>query len=266
MDDKPQRFYKIGIIGYPLKQTLSPHIHQMFLKRAGLNGSYTVLPVTTEHLKEKISELRETGYDGFNVTYPHKRRVVEFCEMLKGDAKELGVVNTVFFRDNTIEGSNTDTTGFLRALMTVDANPPFFIVGSGGAARAVAFVLKRESLDFEVFCRTAPDWCASYANPVSELTDIDLAGGTVINATTLGWQNDDVFPIDTDELQDGLFFDLNYNSRWDWRNELEKNGIRVCTGMDMLVFQAAESFRIWTGIAPDVINWRDKHKFGGPDE
>jgi shikimate dehydrogenase len=221
---------KLGLLGNPVTHSLSPLIHAVFMDSAKISGEYSLHKVEAQDLKATIDELFSQGFTGLNITIPHKRRVVEFCDTLSPAAKSAGAVNTLFFTGGIIEGHNTDVSGF--ASFASKLPSPFFVLGGGGAAMA-----------------------AAAAVPVGECILLGRGGAiplsgrpvvaTVVNATPLGWNDDDHFPVD---IPEGWFFaDLNYNPRWRWRNSLSSEGGKVITGEGMLVEQAACSFSLWTG-------------------
>jgi shikimate dehydrogenase len=248
-----ENFFKFGLIGWPIDFSLSPLIHEEFFRSSNLTGEYAPYPVFPDVFKKSVSELFSSGVTGLNVTYPHKAAAAEMCNELSGDARGLGVINTMKSADRNVTGYNTDIYGFNRYVDDNGLQEPFFIVGSGGAARAVDYILRKKHLQYALYCRNPADWTGfSSAMKLDGLNDAlrRTDGGTVVNATTLGWKNDDVFPVDRSLLENKIFADLNYNRSWHWRNGLHSSRITVYTGEVMLVHQAARSFEIWTGIMP----------------
>lgn len=246
--------FRLGLVGWPLGHSLSPAIHEQFLRQSGLAGEYLLYPVRPGELDRRVREIRETGVAGLNVTFPHKAAAAQICDRVK-DSALLQVVNTISFNGELILGFNTDTYGFGRMLDICGLGPPFFVVGTGGAALALERVLVERGLECGFYSRDTGSWEGSAGVFSIDELDVHLTGsseGTVINATTLGWRDGDTFPLEGGELAGMTFADLNYNRGWAWRNRLERRGVRVVTGEVMLVCQAAESFRIWTGIMPEV--------------
>jgi len=222
--------FKGGLVGWPVSHSLSPDIHSMFLDYFGVAGSYLLYPVKPGNLKQFLKESGDHGLTGLNVTLPHKPAAAVLCDFLSPKAQETAAVNTLVFGGDGIIGYNTDITGF--KAFSAGLPSPFYVVGSGGAAAAVRAALKGR----ELFVIKRGESILQGSVP---------AVATVVNATPLGWNDDDVFPF---EIPDGWFFaDLNYNPRWTWRNSLLSP---VRTGEKMLVEQAAESFRLWTGFTP----------------
>ncbi|MBD3369217.1 hypothetical protein GF402_02510 [Candidatus Fermentibacteria bacterium] len=253
MDD---RLLRLGIVGWPLEGSLSPSIHRCFIEQTGLEGDYRIYPVRPGQLSSRLEELGKRGLTGLNVTYPHKIEVLGLCGRLSDDARLAGAANTLSRRRREWWGYNTDVDGFARAFQESDARGPVLVMGCGGAARAVALAGRNMGLRCRVFCRRPETWggeCPSL--PLDELpANLAKEEGTLVNATPLGWADDDVPPLRADRIRNWFFFDLNYNPNWLWRNELRRSGLPggVQTGLAMLVYQAAESYRLWTAKRPDT--------------
>jgi len=240
MDQKEEAPVKLGLVGFPVAHSLSPVIHEVFLRECGIEGSYELLPTPPESLRVVLDALRKGDYRGLNVTMPYKRRVFELCDSKTAVSNATGAVNAVKTECGLLLGHNTDTEAFSFAASGLPS--PFAVVGAGGASQAVCAALGGR--EYRVFTRnpSRPEHL-----PFSRAVSY-LAGevGTVVNATPLGWRNDDPFPL-TPPVG-WAFMDLNYNPGWRWRNDLSERGIPVITGESMLVRQAALSFSFWTGL------------------
>lgn len=222
-----------GLLGFPVKHSVSPLIHSMFMDCFEVAGEYNLFSVLPEDLKAVIESLGNRGYTGLNVTVPHKKAAFNLCDSTGPDALSTQAVNTLIFSGNGIEGANTDVAGFRKVAEGIPE--PYFILGNGGAAAAVHL-----ALGFGKAVRIG-------RGETLPLENLPLQA-TVVNATPLGWKDDDVFPFDVPE--GWVFADLNYNPRWNWRNQLEKRKVRVVTGEAMVVEQAACAFSLWTGYTP----------------
>ncbi len=249
MADEPRLL--LGLVGWPLAGSLSPLIHRELMERAGVRGEYRLYPVPPGELAERLGELWSRGIRGLNVTFPHKREAALLCDVIAPDAAGTGAVNTLAIRGGRVTGHNTDVEGFRGMMEPLDAPEPYIVVGSGGAALAVEAALSGMGADMEFYCRRPGDWGGG--TPARPLDDLpaSLSGRpvTVVNATTLGWRDDDGFPLGS--LPRGsLFADLGYNPGWRFRERLRDEGVTVITGEAMLLLQAAASFRIWTGREP----------------
>ena len=224
------RKFRAGLVGWPVAHSFSPVIHSLFLEQFGIDGTYNLFPVEAEKFAALVSELGSRKFTGLNVTIPHKIASVKICDTLSPEAEAAGAVNTLVFEQGSLKGYNTDIAGFRTMIRNLPK--PFFVLGRGGAAGAVAAALNGRDVVFLSRGEGIPG-----KNRPSE--------ATVLNATPLGWNDDDVFPFDIPE--GWSFVDLNYNPGWNWRNNLV---VPVVTGEKMLVEQAAESFRLWTGFTP----------------
>lgn len=245
--------YRFGLVGWPLQFSLSPLIHKEFFRSTGLSGEYGAYSVSPEGFTETVSELLGSGITGLNVTCPHKPAAAGMCDELEGQARDLKVINTLRKVNGHITGYNTDVYGFSRFIDECNLPEPFFLTGSGSAALAADHVLHERCLEYELFCRDPGKWSGfTPARKLNELNDSlkHTGAGTVVNATTLGWKDDDIFPLDGSLLDGMVFADLNYSISWHWRNDLRHQGVNIFTGEAMLVHQAARSFAIWTGIMP----------------
>ncbi len=242
---------ELGITGWPLAKSHSPAIHSEFLSVSRIEGSYREYPAEAEEVFPLLTRLCLAGLRGLNVTYPYKIAVLDSCCDLDPEAAAVGAVNTLLSVDGGWKGFNTDVTGFRHSFGELGAPDPVFVVGAGGAARAVTRALVLGSRSFTIFCRNPAIWSGEgRALSLEELDEhVKVSSGTVVNATTLGWKDDDAFPLQSVIPGRFHFIDLNYNPRWEWRNRLSGHGIRITTGEDMLVRQAAESFRLWTGVS-----------------
>jgi shikimate dehydrogenase len=246
----------LGIVGWPLKDTLSPTIHRCFSEQTGLGADYRAYPVRPGELQHCLAELASKGVTGLNVTYPHKIEALEICGRLSDDARLAGAVNTLLWRKEEWWGYNTDVDGFSKALDETSAEGPILTMGCGGVARAVALAADRMGIRCLVFCRRPETWdgaCPSM--PLQKLAEsLESERGVLVNATPLGRADDDVPPLEAERLEGWFFFDLNYNPKWLWRNEIQSrclvSGVR--TGLAMLVYQAAESYALWTAQRPDT--------------
>jgi shikimate dehydrogenase len=145
-----QPFYSLGVTGYPLGHSLSPRLHQAALRSCGLAGEYRLYPIPPlpegqASLEALIDELRAGRLDGLNVTIPHKQKVIPYLDEMTPLAEQIGAVNTLYRRGQTLIGDNTDAPGFMADVqkqLPLAANPQAALVlGGGGSARAVVYAL-----------------------------------------------------------------------------------------------------------------------------
>lgn len=273
MTSPPRRV--VALIGDPVAHSISPAMHRAAFGALGLDLDYVALTVRKEELADAFPPLRQT-YLGLNVTTPLKEAVIPLLETITPLAGRAGSVNTVSFSGGRSEGSSTDGEGFLAALRngigradgrTDRAEFPgqALVLGTGGAARAVAAALLAEGARVTVCGRNAEAGSRLARHLGSRFMSVDagsLAGelgraDLLVNATPVGGPGDaDAAPLpDTAPLPPRLVvFDLVYRPR---RTVLlaraEVAGCRIVEGIEMLIEQAARSFEIWTG-RPGPVN------------
>jgi shikimate dehydrogenase len=276
----------VGLIGDPVKHSLSTFMHNAAFKHLGLNYIYVPFNVKKENLSNAIAGANALNIKGLNVTIPHKIKVLNEIDKFDFMANMIGAVNTIQFKEGKTKGFNTDGIGAIRAIEEVTdlKNKKVVIVGAGGASRAVSFqiaisginelvilnrnVKKAKSLIYDTEKLLKADFFAdnSYENKVyrinsdlsfkyggldsleKELEDSDI----LIDATPLGlYPNNNDEPVATaDILHSNLIInDLVYNPiETSLIKEAKKADAVTIPGTKMLVYQGLESFKIWTGI------------------
>ncbi|MCD6413960.1 MAG: shikimate dehydrogenase [Elusimicrobia bacterium] len=259
---------KVGLVGWPVKHSLSPALHNACFEKLGLSYRYDLYPVPPENLGKEIEKIKDS-LAGFNITIPHKERITDFLDESDSSVSQIGAANCAFGKDGRWTGFNTDVSGFLKALRQ-DFDPygeNAFVLGAGGAARAVSFALARAAAKkiyiYDIEKEKAEKLAARLkkffpgglffaASDFSAVAKCRL----LVNATPVGMEKDEI-PIDVKFLYNQLYvFDLVYNRKTLLLREAEERGLKCRNGMDMLIYQAAESFRIWTGIYPPVDEMR----------
>ena len=241
---------KFSIIGYPLAHSLSPRIYNTYFERISVNAHYTPLEIKPEEFKERIWEVVR-DFRGFNVTIPHKERVIPFVE-LDEESRVIGAVNCVCEG----RGHNTDWIGFLRSLRDIKLVEPVTVVGAGGAARAIMFGLAKLNVkNIHLVNRTierAKHMAKLFSSiglriKVWDLPSLPRAvceSYTLINTTSLGLKGENL-PLKPDEMRHlTLVYDVIY-SETPLQNMARKMGILVIGGKAMLYHQAVENLKIW---------------------
>ena len=260
----------LGVIGHPIAHSLSPTMHHAAFEALGLDAVYAPFDVPPAQLANVISGLDACGIDGLNVTVPHKARV---ARLLRGSldpvSRSLGAVNTIVRRNGKLFGHNTDVVGFAQALrqMRVTVRGGTVVVfGAGGAARAVVWALLRERpLKIVLANRTASRAAALAAwarrmTPAARCLEVAPDGlstpflrlevalaALVVNATSLGLKAGDPLPVDARWIRKGCaVVDLVYRApTTPLVAAARRRGLLATDGLAMLVYQGAESFRLW---------------------
>ncbi len=268
MDRIDGRTQLVGLIGYPIDYTLSPHVHNAAFQELGLNWVYVPLRVAPGKLGDAVRGLESLGFRGANVTIPHKVDIVLHLRRLEGDAELLGAVNTICLEEDGTVGHNTDVEGFARSLMEAGVEVegrPALVIGAGGAARAVVLALSRMgAVRIYVANRTRQraeemvDRLKGVAGGTEiSIRDFDREGlkvagecGLVVNCTPLASEDAGEIPLDYSDFGNGSWaVDLNYyQESTAFLRAAAARGASTLNGEGMFIHQAALSFRVWTGL------------------
>ena len=255
----------VGVIGNPVKHSLSPVILNAAFREAKINWVYTAFETPEEKLADAIGGIRALGIAGLSVTMPHKAKVCSLLDEISDSAQTLNAVNCIVNDAGKLEGHNTDGDGFLDAVKHdagLDvAGKKVLVVGSGGSARSIIHSLgKAGAAEIAVINRTkkkALD-ALELAGPVgryveeTEIPEVVSEANLVVNATPIGMlDTDDTanFPIEPNLFSKGqLAIDLIYHPiSTPWMEALRDLEVEAHGGLSMLIFQAARAFKLWTG-------------------
>jgi len=260
-----------GIIGWPLGHTRSPALHNAAFGQMGMNAAYVPMPVAPGGLRAAVEGVRALGIKGLNVTVPHKVEVAQYLDRVEGVAAELGAVNVIVNRDGELVGHNTDVEGFRLSMEKSGAKvegAEVAVLGAGGAARSVIRALLDAGAGrIHLFNRTLSNAqqtagalggadagidVRAFSDAEVDTTIADCS--IIINATSAGLRADDEPPVNPALIRRGqLVVDLIYEP---WKTRLleaaETAGAATANGYGMLVFQAFEAFRLWTGCTPPL--------------
>ena len=264
---------RVGVIGHPLSHSLSPTIFQPALDSAGVEARYEAWKTTAEELEARIAGLREDDVLGANVTIPHKEAVVPLLDRLDEQAERAGAVNTIVNESGQLVGHNTDVSGFARALREDAGFDPkgkrVGVLGAGGAARAICLVLIEAGASTILLTGRSPQRLDTLAKDLRGLTSIGITitwahwqdgvfmtvlpkADLLVNCTPVGTRGSETegeSPLADDWLPaNGVVFDVVYNPpETPLLAAAKAKGAKAVSGLGMLVYQAAESFRLWTG-------------------
>ena len=271
----------VGLIGWPVEHSLSPAMHNAAFASLGLNWVYVPLPVPPGTVEAAVKGLAALGFQGANVTVPHKQAVMPYLDELTEAAKIIGAVNTIVvggaevYSRTSLRGDNTDAEGFIRALREGGFEPQgssIAVLGAGGAARAVVYALLASgATEVRVLNRTCERAVALVEDfgrlfPQAELVPLPLnpqalaeaadASSLLVNATSVGmWPHieDSPWPEDLPLPSHLTVFDLVYNpERTKLLRQAEAAGARTIGGLGMLLHQGARAFELWTGQKPPL--------------
>lgn len=263
---------KACVVGWPIHHSRSPLIHGFWLRQYSIDGEYTREAVEPQALASFLGSMAEHGYCGGNVTLPHKEQALRFCSRVSELARRVGAVNTLWLEDGQLCGDNTDVDGFLDNL---DHRTPGWdatcaravIVGAGGAARAIlAGLMRRKVASVTLLNRSieraghlaeeAVDWggarirVEALASGGQSLAEADL----LINTTSLGMKGQPELDLDIGKLPaHAVVCDIVYIPlETPLLKAARRRGLRTCSGLGMLLHQAAPGFQHWFGVKPQV--------------
>ncbi len=253
---------KYFVIGNPIKHSLSPRLHNYWLKQNNINAVYQKIKLEENEIENFISKIKNQEINGCNVTVPFKKTVIPFLDKLSLEAEQTQSVNTISFHNGNLVGHNTDIGGFQKAINNLNYNikdKKILILGAGGVVPSIIFALnKMEVSKIIVTNRTykKAENLKSQFNKINivnwgEVPDFDM----IINATSLGLNNETI-NLNTSDIGDGkLFYDVIYNpSETNFLKEGKKLGNQTENGKFMFIYQAFEAFKLWHDIEPSVNN------------
>ena len=266
----------VGVIGHPIKHSYSPMMLNYAFNKANLDYVYLPFDIASVNLKDALKGIVALNINGFNVTVPHKERIVEYLDELSDSAKIVNAVNTVVNENGKLHGYNTDVNGIIETLEPykneIDGES-VSVFGSGGAARAVIYSLinnfnvkkiniinrtveKAESLKDYFSAKMLYEKIKTYELVPPDLIDILSNSKLIINASSIGmFPDEDDSPTTIPESfnDNQIVFDVIYNPR---KTKLltiaESKGAIVINGVKMFIEQGAKAFELWTNEKMDV--------------
>ena len=259
---------KACVIGWPIKHSRSPMIHNYWLQKYDIAGSYQKVAVRPEELASFLQGLSDNGFKGCNVTIPHKEKVFEQVEVVDTVTKQIGAVNTVYFENNKQYGLNTDGYGFSSNIKTQvpgwstkDKN--CVILGAGGAARAIIAILLNEGASkITLVNRTitrAENLAREFGSRVEVVGFDDLQSclpnaDLLVNSSSLGMTGQPDFDISLAALSSNcVVSDIVYDPlETQLLKQAKARGNRTVDGLGMLLHQAVPAFEKWFGLRPQV--------------
>ena len=257
-----------GLIGAPIAHSASPAMHERAAEALGLRGHYQLIEVAgadAAGLAMMLEGVRRLGFAGVNVTFPYKEAVVPLLDELAPAAATMAAVNTVVARDGRLIGHNTDTTGFARAVapLLAPSGNAVAVIGTGGVGKAIAFALASLKVtDLRIFDSEparAEKLAALLARHggarVTTSVEDALRGATgLVNGTPVGMLPNRDTPVPTSLLRENLWVgDAVYSPLiTPLLAAAQAKGARIMTGRELAIYQAADAFELFTGLAPST--------------
>ena len=249
------------VIGNPIDHSLSPKLHNYWLKKNGIDAVYEKKLLKEEELENTILRVKKDEIHGINVTLPFKKSVIPFLDKLTPESEKSQSVNTIYKENNLIIGHNTDIAGFELALRHVKFNvkeKKVFILGSGGVVSSIIMALKKMEVSKILLSNRTKKKAEDLKNIFKELEIINWGEiptfDMIINATSIGLKNEDEIKIDYSSLGTNKFFyDVIYNPReTTFLKRAKLSGNRAENGKMMFIYQAHQAFTIWHKSMPKI--------------
>ena len=256
-----------GLIGHPVEHSFSPPMHNAAFNALNMDWTYVAFDVEPSNLKSAIDGARSLNIKGLNVTIPHKIEVMKYLDEIDEVARLIGAVNTIDFRN--MKGYNTDGIGAVKAIEEVTSikNKNVVVAGAGGASRAISFYIAKYGAESITILNRNVDKASNLAkdinliddvkpDSISQINDYVREADILIDTTPVGMHpnvDSDAIVGAEDMHEDLVVFDAVYNPN---ETSLIKQAIKANAkpvyGIKMLLYQGAESFKIWTGQNPPV--------------
>ncbi len=257
---------KFGIIGNPIKHSLSPVLHNYWSEKYNINANYSIIETEEKDLGDIVEKLKNKTLDGINVTLPFKQKIIHYLDKIVNDAELTGSVNTLFLNEEgLVIGENTDVFGLQAAyLKEIDnaSNKKSLVIGAGGVSPSVILSLQKSGVKNISIINRSKEKCLflkkkftflnilNWENLKTEFGKHDI----IVNATSLGLKNGEDFDFNFENLKNNMtYIDIIYNPlETKTLKYLKEKDIKVFNGLDMFIYQGQKSFYLWNKINPEI--------------
>jgi shikimate dehydrogenase len=252
---------KFLVIGNPIDHSLSPNLHNFWIKENNLNAEYQKKKLNENELKNLVNDIKNDKIAGANVTTPFKSLIIPFIDELTEIAKKTNSVNTLYKKSGKIIGDNTDAIGFQKALEHINYSvlkKKILLLGAGGVAPSIIFSLEKMGAGSISLSNRTRDNALRIKNYFPKINIINwgemIEFDMIINLTSLGLLKDDKIDLNLNEdLSNKLFYDIIYNpAKTNFLLSGKKNRAKVENGKLMFMYQAQKAFEIWHNIKPTI--------------
>ena len=251
---------KYLVIGNPIEHSLSPLLHNFWIKKHNINALYEKQLLEKNDVEKILSDVRASKLHGINVTVPFKNTVIPFLDQLSDTAQKTRSVNTIFKKENKLVGDNTDVYGFSEAIKLTNFNPAnkkALILGAGGVVPSILLALKNMKVDQITLSNRTKEKAVNLKKSFPNIEVINwgetIKSDLIINATTVGIKQNEEIKLDYIKLDGKLFYDVIYNpSKTKFLENAKNSGKKTENGKNMFIYQAKKAFQIWHGIKPEI--------------
>ena len=257
---------KFGIIGNPIKHSLSPVLHKYWFEKYNIDADYSILEIADKELPEIVKKIKQGNFTGVNVTLPFKQKIVHHIDKVVNDAELTGSVNTILLdSEKLVIGENTDVYGLQAAYLKEIENSfskKALVIGAGGVSPSVILSIKKSGIRNISVTNRTDEKCIflkkkfNFLNIIpwedlkNEIKNFDI----IINATSLGLKNGDDFNFNfINTKSETIYIDTIYNPlETRTFRYLKEEGRRVFNGLDMFIYQGQKSFYLWNKVNPEI--------------
>ena len=252
---------KYLVIGNPIEHSLSPKLHNYWIKENKIEAVYNKKKLGENDLENVISDIKNRKIDGLNVTVPFKKKIIPYLDQLSLEAEKTQSVNTIYLQNQKIIGHNTDIIGFERSINNLNLsleNKKILIIGAGGVVPSVIFSLIKMKISKIILTNRTPERTNVIKNLFKNIEIVRWGDKTefdvVINATSVGLRADDNLSLEyLNSVSGKFFYDIIYNPYMtNFLINAEKKGNTISNGKMMFIYQAQEAFNIWHEIKPNI--------------
>ena len=252
---------KFLVIGNPIEHSLSPRLHNYWIKNNGIDAIYEKTKLDENELENIVLQIKQKKIYGANITVPFKKAIIPFLDELTTEADSTQSVNTLFLKDNKVIGHNTDIIGFETSIKKSKfniLNKEVLILGAGGVVPSIIFALNRMKVSKIKISNRTKEKGESLKKLFKNIEIIEWGDvpkfDMIINATSLGLNKEDNLKLDLSSITgDKFFYDVIYNpSETNFLKNGKKLGNKTLNGKLMFIYQALSSFNIWHNQRPEV--------------
>jgi shikimate dehydrogenase len=252
---------KFLVIGNPIKHSLSPKLHNYWIKSNNVDAIYEKKKLDEDELGDAVLQIKQKKIEGINVTVPFKKTIIPFLNELTAEAESTQSVNTLYLKDNKVIGHNTDIVGFETSIKKSKFNifnKEVLILGAGGVVPSIIFALKKMKVSKIKISNRTKDKAENLKKLFKDIEIIEWGEipnfDVIINATSIGLKKDDYINLDFTLIsKNSFFYDVIYNPReTNFLKTGKSLGGTTLNGKLMFIYQALSAFNIWHGIEPRV--------------
>ena len=253
---------KYLVIGNPIEHSLSPELHNYWIKTNKIKAIYEKMKITNDQIKDLILEIKGGKINGLNITVPFKQEVIPHLDHLSEEAHKTQSVNTVLLKDDKVIGHNTDIEGFEYSIKSnkIDLkNKNIFIMGAGGVVPSIIYALTKMQVSNITISNRTKSKAENLKKLFEKLKVIDWGEvpefDMIINATSIGLNNQEKINLDLPKVENKFFYDVIYNPKeTNFLKFGKQNGNKVFNGKMMFIYQAFFAFKLWHNKEPEINN------------